>query len=274
MIAEGATDRPTKSNSICIMLQVSRDALRQFIEDIKLTDNFQKEGLKVILKNSKDFHNHLYNHLENNVKTLKAGAHSSYSTAKAAGVVQIVSIGVLFYRLLGNPNLDNQLNMAGASLSAISMALAMIDQNTKVQAIALEKALSHNQKIVSTLLIRGAAGAAIAGGIFFAVVDGRASYFAFEKGDNFLGTQYAVATILGSVATGTGVWALFRAGLTPNIATFVLTVAYIGLQYYIVKTKMEPIQKAIKISPWGIEPDSKNINQQNLNFQQLLKQLV
>ena len=274
MIAEGATDRPTKSNSICIMLQVSRDALRQFIEDIKLTGNFQKEGLKVILKNSKDFHNHLYNHLENNVKTLKAGAHSSYSTAKAAGVVQIVSIGVLFYRLLGNPNLDNQLNMAGASLSAISMALAMIDQNTRVQAIALEKALSHNQKIVSTLLIRGAAGAAIAGGIFFAVVDGRASYFAFEKGDNFLGTQYAVATILGSVATGTGVWALFRAGLTPNIATFVLTVAYIGLQYYIVKTKMEPIQKAIKISPWGIEPDNKSINQQNLNFQQLLKQLA
>ncbi len=205
---------------------------------------------------------------------LKAGAHSSYSTAKAAGVVQIVSIGVLFYRLLGNPNLDNQLNMAGASLSAISMALAMIDQNTRVQAIALEKVLSNNQKIVSTLLIRGAAGAAIAGGIFFAVVDGKATFAAFKGGDNALGVNYAIATGLGMAATGTGVWALFRTGLTPNIATFVLTVAYIGLQYYIVKTKMEPIQKAIKISPWGIEPDSKNINQQNLNFQQLLKQLA
>ncbi len=274
MIAEGATDRPTKSNSICIMLQISRDALRQFIEDIKLTGNFQKEGLKVILKNSKDFHNRLYNHLENNVKTLKAGAHSSYSTAKPAGIVQIVSIGVLFYRLLGNPNLDNQLNMAGASLSAISMALAMIDQNIRVQAIALEKALTDAQIRASKRIIFGAAGSAIAGGIFFAVVDGRASYFAFEKGDNFLGTQYAVATILGSVATGTGVWALFRTGLTPNIATFVLTVAYIGLQYYIAKTKMEPIQKAIKESPWGIEPNNKPINQQNLHFQQLLKQLA
>ncbi len=257
------------------MLQVSKDALRQFIEDIKFTGNFQKEGLKVVLKNSKDFHNHLYNHFENDVKvSLKAGVYSSYSTAKATGIVQIVSIGVLFYRLLGNPNLDNQLNMAGASLSAISMALAMIDQNTRVQAIALEKALTDAQIRASKRIIFGAAGFAIAGGVFFAVVDGRASYFAFETGDNFLGTQYAVATILGSVATGTGVWALFRTGLTPNIATFVLTVAYIGLQYYIVKTKMEPIQKAIKESPWGIEANTKNINQQNLNFQQLLKQLA
>lgn len=107
--------------------------------------------------------------------------------------------------------------------------------------------------------IGSAAGFAIAGGIFFAVVDGRASYFAFKEGENFLGTQYAVATVVGSLATGTGVWALFRTGLAPNLATFVLTVAYIGLQYYIVKTKMEPIQKAIKESPWGIEPDNKKI---------------
>lgn len=65
----------------------------------------------------------------------------------------------------------------------------------------------------------------------------------------------------------------FRSTIQFN-STYVLTVGYIGLQYHIVKTKMEPIQKAIKISPWGIEPDSKNINQQNLNFQQLLKQLA
>ena len=205
---------------------------------------------------------------------LKVGAHSSYSTAKAAGVVQIVSIGVLFYRLLGNPNLDNQLNMAGASLSAISMALAMIDQNTRLQAIALERSLTKAQIDASKKIIFRAAGSAIAGGVFFAVVDGRASYFAFKDGDSSLSIKYLAAASLGATATGTGVWALFRTGLTPNVLTFVLTVGYIGLQYHIVKTKMEPIQKAIKISPWGIEPDSKNINQQNLNFQQLLKQLA
>ncbi|MDR9777699.1 hypothetical protein RJJ65_34775, partial [Rhizobium hidalgonense] len=204
MIAEGATDRPTKSNSISIMLQVSRDALRQLIEDIKLTGNFKKEGLKVILKNSKDFHEHLYNHFENNVKApLKAGAHSSYSTAKGAGVIQIVSIGVLFYRLIGNPNLDNQLNMAGASLSAISMALAMIDQNIRVQAVALEKSLTRAQVQASEKIIFRAAGFAIAGGVFFAVVDGRAAIAAYADGDVTAGRLYVAATLLGLSATGT-----------------------------------------------------------------------
>ena len=164
--------------------------------------------------------------------------------------------------------------MAGASLNAISMALAMIDQNTRVQAIALEKMLSQAQLDASKVIIRNVARFAIAGGIFFAVVDGRASYFAFERGEKFLGGEYLVATSLGLMATGTGVWALFRTGLTPNILTFVLTVGYIGLQYYIVKTKMEPIQKAIKESPWGLSINDKNINQQILHFQQLLKQLA
>lgn len=94
--------------------------------------------------------------------------------------------------------------------------------------------------------IGSAAGFAIAGGIFFAVVDGRASYFAFKEGDNFLGTQYAVATVVGSLATGTGVWALFRTGLAPNLATFVLTVAYIGLQYILSKLKWNLFRKQLK----------------------------
>ena len=94
--------------------------------------------------------------------------------------------------------------------------------------------------------IGSAAGFAIAGGIFFAVVDGRASYFAFKEGENFLGTQYAVATVVGSLATGTGVWALFRTGLAPNLATFVLTVAYIGLQYILSKLKWNLFRKQLK----------------------------
>ncbi len=114
----------------------------------------------------------------------------------------------------------------------------------------------------------------MAGGVFFAVVDGRATYAAFQDGEQTRGYQYLAVTLFGGLATGTGVWALMSSKpIVPNIATFVITVVYIGLSIYLSKTKLEPIQKTIMNSPWGTQANSLEIDSQILNFQNQLRAL-
>ena len=62
----------------------------------------------------------------------------------------------------------------------LSMAFALKDQTMRTYAVNLKKELTPAQMTRSTTLIRFSIDSALIGGIFFAAVDGQASYSAFE----------------------------------------------------------------------------------------------
>ncbi len=272
MIAQGATS-PIKSNPLNFVLQVSLMDLKKLIQDIKISGTFQRDGLKVILKNVPDFYHYLHEYHKKEFKVAAvAGVKESYRLARAASIFQILNLGIFMYRLGSNNNLDNSLSLLGGSMNTLSMAFAMMDQKVRTEAIKMEKALTAAQTRNSARLLRLAVGTALAGGVFFAVVDGRATYAAYQEGNPF--GLYMITTGLGVTATGTGIWALMSGKpMVPNIATFVITVVYIGLSIYLSKTKLEPIQKTIMNSPWGTQANSLEIDSQILNFQNQLRAL-
>lgn len=113
------------------------------------------------------------------------------------------------------------------------------------------------------------------GEIFFAVVDGRAAYSAWNDDKNVsLAVQYSVATLLRLSATGTGIWSLVRPSTGINVVTFVITAIYIGLSIYINNAKENSVKMSIKNSPWGNQPNLNNIEQQITRFKQNLEKLV
>lgn len=268
-------DTPTISNKTHIIVHISLAEFKQFIADLRISGNYKAEGLKVILRNVKDFHQYLDDFCKKEFRiAATTNVKESFRLAKAAGILQVLNIGVLAYRLCKDDSLDNQFSLYGGAFNTLSMAFAIKDQAMRTQASKMEKALNQVQMRTSRLLIGGAMGTAALGGIFFAVVDGRAAFKAFEEDNKNLGFQYTAATILGFSATGTGIWSLLKPSTGINVVTFVITAVYIGLSIYINNSKLEPVQKSIGNSPWGNQPNMNNIAQQITTFHQNLKNLT
>ena len=152
---------------------------------------------------------------------LKAGAHSSYSTAKAAGVVQIVSIGVLFYRLLGNPNLDNQMKFAGSWLAGVGVMSDMAERRVRQSMINLSEQLVKSQLKTAQSLALLKNGGFIISAAIFGYFDTRSAIEEVMIYKNpLMGILYGASALLG---VGAAIW--FAASATAASSVYGILVA-------------------------------------------------
>lgn len=202
---------------------------------------------------------------------LKAGAHSSYSTAKAAGVVQIVSIGVLFYRLLGNPNLDNQMKFAGSWLAGVGVMSDMAERRVRQSMINLSEQLVKSQLKTAQSLALLKNGGFIISAAIFGYFDTRSAIEEVMIYKNpLMGILYGASALL-----GVGAAICFAASATAASSVYGILVAAVlaGIGLAILYFKNNELQNWLRKTYWGKANNNSTLETEIKQLNDIINQL-
>lgn len=202
---------------------------------------------------------------------LKAGAHSSYSTAKAAGVVQIVSIGVLFYRLLGNSNLDNQLNMAGSWLAGVGVMSDMAERRVRQSMINLSEQLAKSQLKTAQSLALIKNGGFIISAAIFGYFDARSGIEELIVYKNpLMAFLYGGSAVLG---VGAALWFGFSASAASTVYGILVAAVLAGIGLAILYFKNNELQNWLRKTYWGKANNNSTLETEINQLNDIINQL-